>query len=329
MEDWSAPLLNFPATAFEGTQGMKVNLRSAALAAIIGMVALSGCSTPGPVATDRLQPRSLEEVRSARGTAATAEKHTKIALVLGGGGLRGFAHTGVLQALEEAGIEPDIVVGTSAGAVIGAAYASGMSAAQIDQAGQLQRLSSLVDWTWSRSGFVRGDELARWVNQITRGKPIEAFPRHFAAVATDLDRERAVLLDRGDPGTAVQASAAIPGIVVPVNHGGGALVDGGIASLVPVRFARAMGADFVIAVDIYCAGPRAQGLGAATVVYRVMHAQSCMVAAQEAAEADVLIAPPVVVSKMSAIDEQRQATRAGYDAARAALQRSGRILAAR
>jgi NTE family protein len=300
---------------------MNFTLRRAGLATIISVAALMACSTVGPVSPGHLQPRSLEEVQSVRDVASASRQRAKVALVLGGGGLRGFAHTGVLRALEEAGVEPDIVVGTSAGAVVGAAYASGMSASQIDQAKEELNLSSLFDWTFSRSGLIRGNRLAEWVDEVTRGKPIESFPRRFAAVATDLNTERAVLLDRGDPGAAVRASAAIPGMVVPVTYDGGVLIDGGIASLVPVRFARAMGADFVIAVDIYCSGPRADGLAAPTVLYRVMHAQSCMVAAHEMAEADVLIAPAISVPKMSAVDEQRLATQAGYDAARAALPR--------
>ncbi|MBT2302055.1 patatin-like phospholipase family protein [Variovorax paradoxus] len=298
---------------------MNATLRRAGLAVIIGLTALMRCSSVGPVTAGYVQPRSLGEIQASRDVASASGLRPKVALVLGGGGLRGFAHTGVLRALEEAGVDPDIVVGTSVGAVVGAAYASGMSASQIDQAKRELNLSSLFDWTFSRSGLIRGNRLAKWVDEVTRGKPIESFPRRFAAVATDLHTERAVLLDRGDPGAAVQASAAIPGMVVPVNYDGGVLIDGGIASLVPVRFARAMGADFVIAVDIYCSGPRADGLGAATVLYRVMHAQSCMVAAHEMAEADVLIAPPISVPKMSAVDEQRLATQAGYDAARAAL----------
>ena len=140
-------------------------------------------------------------------------------------------------------------------------------------------------------------------------------------MATDLQSEKAVLLDRGSPGNAIQASAAVPGINVPVPYKNGHLVDGGITSLVPVRFARAMGADFVIAVDIYCQGPRADGLGAPTVIQRVMHTQSCLVAASETAEADVLIAPAITVSRMSAKDKQERAIQAGCEAARAALPR--------
>lgn len=244
-----------------------------------------------------------------------------VALVLGGGGLRGFGHLGVLRALEEAGIQPDIVVGTSAGAVVGAAYASGLTAGQIESAARAVKLSSLIDWTWDSGGIMRGDHLAHWVDKVTAGVPIEKFPVRFAAVATDLQSGQAVLLDRGSAGRAIQASAAVPGVTVPVPYGNGHLVDGGVASLVPVRFARAMGADIVIAVDIYCHGARAGGLGMLTVTRRVMHTQSCLIAAPEMAEADVLIAPTISVPRMSARVEQERAIQAGYEAARAALSR--------
>ena len=240
-------------------------------------------------------------------------------------GLRGFAHLGVLRALEEAGVKPDIIVGTSAGAVVGAAYASGMTPGQIEAAARNVKLSSLVDLTFSSSGIMRGNSLASWIDTLSGGVPIEKFPVRFAAVATDLDTGRPVLLDKGSPGRAIQASAAVPGINVPVPYSNGHLIDGGITSLVPVRFARAMGADFVIAVDIYCQGHRGDGLGALTVMHRVMHTQSCLVATSEMAEADVLIQPTINVSRMSE-DEQERAIQAGYEAARASLRRiKGRI----
>jgi predicted acylesterase/phospholipase RssA len=112
---------------------------------------------------------------------------------------------------------------------------------------------------------------------------------------------------------------------VPIAYKAGHLIDGGITSLVPVRFARAMGADVVIAVDIYCHGPRAEGLAVPTVLSRVMQTQSCLVAAAEMAEADVLIAPKVSVPNMSTKEAQERVIQAGYEAARAALKTGGRM----
>lgn len=286
--------------------------------ALLASLSLAGCASSRATHAD-LAPRTLADVQSTTSRTLAATGTPSIALVLGGGGLRGFAHLGVLRALDEAGIEPDIVVGTSAGAVVGAAYASGLPARQIESIAREVKLSSLIDFTFSKSGLMRGDHIASWVNTMTSNMPMEKFPRRFAAVATDLDSGQAMLLDRGQAGEAVQASAAVPGPTVPVAYQNGHLVDGGISSLVPVRFARAMGADFVIAVDIYCTGPASAGLAIPSVLLRVMRLQSCAVAAPEMAEADILISPQVSVSGMSAKDEQEQAIAAGYKAAVQAL----------
>lgn len=294
-------------------------LRMAALAAALLVTVLAGCAGTPDQPPAQWSARSLAEVQAANARPEGGSARPLVALVLGGGGLRGFAHLGVLRALEEAGLQPDMVVGTSVGALVGAAYASGKDAAQLAAAARGTRISSLIDLTLSKSGIMRGDRLAGWIDSLTAGAPIEAFPLRFAAVATDLDSGAPVLLDRGPAGMAIRASAAVPGVNVPVAYGAGHLVDGGISSLVPVRAARAMGADVVIAVDIYCRGPRAEGLGALTIVGRVMQAQNCLVAAPEVAEADVLIAPAVKVPGMSDTAQQEAAMQAGYEAARAAL----------
>jgi NTE family protein len=293
----------------------------AALAAAV----ITGCAITGQAgqaAPPELAPLRLAEVREAVSAAPSVPTgRPTVALVLGGGGLRGFAHVGVLRALEEAGIRPGIVVGTSAGSVVGAAYASGMSAAQIESAALNLKVSSLLDFTWSSGGIIRGNKLANWVGELTGDVPIEQFPVRFAAVATDLQSGQAVLMARGGAGRAIQASSAVPGVNVPVAYPAGHLVDGGITSLVPVRFARAMGADVVMAVDIYCHGPRAGGLSVPTILSRVMQTQSCLLAAAEMAEADVLIAPAVSAPGMSARDSQQAVILAGYEAARAALKK--------
>jgi NTE family protein len=293
--------------------------------ALLCALFIAGCASVRDDEPLTWSPRLLRDLAPV--TPADPRRPT-VALVLGGGGLRGFAHLGVLRALEEAGIQPDIVVGSSAGAVVGAAYASGLSSVQIEVIAGGLRVSSLIDFTVSASGIMRGDHIARWINTFTAGAAIESFPRRFAAVATDLESGNAMLLDQGSPGRAVQASAAVPGINVPVAYRGGHLVDGSITSLVPVRAARAMGADVVIAVDIFCQGPGSDGLGAPAILVRAMHVQTCLLAQPEMAEADVLIASTVCVPGMSANDEQRVAIEAGYVAASAALARIKQRLAA-
>lgn len=296
------------------------NVKYASVFAVaLAAMALTGCASNRVSAPFDITPRSFVDVQQSAAVSITNTGRPIVALVLGGGGLRGFAHIGVLRALEEAGVRPDVVVGTSAGALVGAAYASGMTPDEIESAARSIKLSSLIDLTWSSSGFMRGNNLAAWVNNITNGVDIEKFPIRFAAVATDLQSGQAVLIDSGSAGRAIQASAAVPGVNVPVPYKNGHLIDGGITSLVPVRFARAMGADFVIAVDIYCNAPRNEGLSIPTILSKVMHTQSCLVAAPEMAQADVLIAPTIKVSSMSDKDEQERAIRAGYDATRAVL----------
>lgn len=311
-----------------------------AAVALIGAATLAGCAAgsnnsaaqEGASGTALATPQTLAEVSAATAAVAAAEAtgQPRVALVLGGGGLRGFAHVGVLQALEEAGIRPDLVVGTSVGAVVGAAYASGLSAAQVEQAAREIVPSSLIDFTLSTSGLMRGEHIARWVGRVTRHTPIEHFPIRFAAMATDLQSGRPMALTSGPAGRATQASAAVPGVTIPVAYRGGHLVDGGSASLVPVRLARAMGAHTVIAVDIYCntdeAPAEGQGsTGALSVMHRVMRGQSCQGAQAEMAEADVVIAPRVGTLGLSDKQSHERAMRAGYEAARAALAGGGAV----
>lgn len=285
--------------------------------AVLAALALAGCAVTEPAPTD-LQPRTLAQVHR---VASAHHGRPALAVVLGGGGLRGFAHVGVLQALEEAGLRPDIVVGTSAGSVVGAAYASGIGLERIRQAALDVKVVSLIDLTWRSGGFIRGDNLARWVDDVTGSTRIEDFPIRFAAVATELQSAQPVLLSQGPAGRSIQASSAVPGIQVPVPYQAGHLVDGGVTSLVPVRFARAMGADTVIAVDIYCSSPRVGSLNVPAVLGRVMQAQSCLVAAPEMAEADLLITPMVNSPSVSDKTAHEQSIRAGYEAARFALRK--------
>ena len=255
---------------------------------------------------------------------------SRVALVLGGGGMRGFAHIGVLQALEEANIRPDLVVGTSIGSIIGAAYASGTSPDQLWQQANSMRVRSLADLTLSGPGFVKGEALALWANGLIGGQAIERFPLRFAAVATDLDRTRPYVITQGDAGQALRASAAIPGVFLPVQADGLTLVDGGVAALVPVRAARALGADVVIAVDIYCHGPQYPSSSSVSMWLRVSQAQSCLLSDPETTSADVLIAPSVSPAGTDDAQGRERARRQGYEATvaqlpalRSALQRHG------
>ena len=174
----------------------------------------------------------------------------KIALALGGGAARGFAHIGVIKALEAQGIAPDIIVGTSAGAAVGALYAAGYNGFEMQKLAIQMEEGQVSDWSLPNRGFFKGEALQDFINRAVKQRPLEKLPRLFAAVATDLHSGEMVVFRTGNTGMAVRASSAVPGIFQPVSINGHDYVDGGLVSPVPVRVARSLGADFVIAVDI-------------------------------------------------------------------------------
>lgn len=176
-----------------------------------------------------------------------------VALVLGGGGAKGFAHVGVIKALEDSGITPTLVVGTSVGSLVGSLYASGYTAAQLEQLALTTPDSELTDFTLSKQGFIEGIKLKNFINNKVGGRQIETFPITFAAVATEKSSLTKAVFTEGDAGLAVQASCSIPNIFIAPRipeRVGKKYVDGGVVSLVPVDSARDLGADIIIAVDV-------------------------------------------------------------------------------
>ncbi|HBK45475.1 MAG TPA: patatin [Xanthomonadaceae bacterium] len=299
----------------------KSTLMGAGLAVAVAAALFAGCgafrkTTLGAAPA----PRTLESVRSTMPPVTRTESSAPVVgLALGGGGLRGYAHIGVLQAFEESGINVEVVAGTSAGAIIGAAYSSGRTIAELKQLAKDLDVSSLTDWRLSTISLLRGDALAKWASDMTRNTPIETMPRKFGAVAAVLDTGEAVLIDKGDAGMAIRASAAIPGSMQPVESTRGLLVDGGISSLVPVRFARAMGAEVVVGVDIYCNSPARSGSTFLTTMAKVGRTQTCLIGGAEIAEADVLIAPSVGITDIKSAAQREEAILAGYRAAKSAM----------
>lgn len=183
---------------------------------------------------------------------AAPPKPLRIGLALGGGAARGFSHIGVIKALEARGVQVDIVCGTSAGSVVGALYASGMSGLQINKLALTMDEASISDWAmpFRTRGFLQGLALQNYVNTTLQHRPIEKMAKPLGVVATDLRTGQPILFQRGDTGIAVRASCSVPSIFEPVKIAGHEYVDGGLVSPVPASFARKMGADFVIAVDI-------------------------------------------------------------------------------
>ena len=178
-------------------------------------------------------------------------RRPRIGLALGSGSARGWAHLGVIRALERAGVRPDLVCGTSIGALVGAAYSAG----ELDRFERwvlrldLKEVVGLMDISLSH-GLFRGERLMGALQQVWEDRPIEGLPVPFAAVATELATGEEVWLRRGSMLDAVRASLALPGLFAPVLSDGVVLVDGGLVNPVPASLARAMGADVVIAVDL-------------------------------------------------------------------------------
>jgi NTE family protein len=181
-------------------------------------------------------------------------KKPVIGLALGGGAARGFAHIGVIKALESQGIFPNLVVGTSAGSVIAALYASGYRGTELQKIAMSLDEAAITDWALPFSGrfggMIKGDALQAMVNRLVKNQTIENMPMPLGIVGTDLQTGNGILFQRGDTGQAVRASCSIPGIFQPTIIQGREYVDGGLVSPVPVRYAKQMGADIVIAVNI-------------------------------------------------------------------------------
>ena len=173
-----------------------------------------------------------------------------VALTLGSGGDRGFAHIGVIKALEANHIKVDMVLGTSAGSVVGALYAGGYDGDALEKLALEMDREKLKDYAFSKRGYVRGEQLQDFVNRALKNRSIEQLDKPFVAVATQLGSGRTVAFNRGNTGMAVRASSSIPGVFYPVLISGEEYVDGDLKEPVPVTLAREMGADFIIAVDI-------------------------------------------------------------------------------
>ena len=216
-----------------------------------------------------------------------------IALALGGGGAKGFAHIGVIKVLESHGIKPKIVTGTSAGSFVGSLYAGGKSPYQLQHIALTFKESDIRDLTLNRQGFIAGQKLQDFVNQHVANKPIEKFPIRFAAVATRLDNGRKADFIKGNAGQAVRASCSIPNVFVPATIGGTQYVDGGLVSPLPVQTAKAMGADLVIAVDISARPTGNQPVSMWGLLDQTLNIMGQQSIHQELAQANIVIQPKV------------------------------------
>ena len=243
----------------------------------------------------------------------------KIGLALGGGAARGFAHIGVIKALEAQGIVPDIIVGTSAGAVVGALYSSGLSGFELQKIALEIDEGQVSDWSLPDRGVFKGEALQNFVNRAVGNRPLEKLPRSFSVVATDLKSGESALFRSGNTGMAVRASSAVPGVFQPVNINGRDYVDGGLVSPIPVRAARGLGADFVIAVDISVNPRDARTANTFDVLLQTFAIMGQSIGRYEKTEADIVIRP--VTAELPATDfaGRHRAVLEGEKAAAAAM----------
>jgi len=255
-----------------------------------------------------------------------APRPPKIGYALGGGAARGFAHVGVIKMLESQGIVPDVIVGTSAGSVVGALYAAGNTGFQLQEMTFDLDRAAFADLQWFTHGLLKGEKLETFIDQKVGNRRIEQLPRRFAAVAAKLHTGEAVLLAQGDVGQAVRASSAVPGVFESPIIDGVQYVDGGTVSPVPVRFARTMGADIVIAVDISSPITNSRDDNAVYTVLKTFDIMGQGLRAAELPSADVVIAPQGKFSATNFNDKQR-AILEGERAALAAVPKIRELLA--
>ncbi len=273
---------------------------------------LAACITPQGPAQTQTQTAPVAEARKPR-----------VALVLGGGAARGFAHVGVIRALEQEKIPVDLVVGTSVGSLIGAIYASDMNSFELEWTAFSLEKDDLFDYgllgAFTGMGVVKGEKIEAFVQNKIKAPTIENLKLPFAAVATDLNRGTRVILDHGSVAKAVHASSAIPGVFEPVSYQGKTLVDGGVMENIPISVAREKGADIVIAVDI---SENVNNFNITNIVDVTMQAVNIMFdenVKNKKKDADILIAPAVGDVAMLDFTQKKRCMQAGIDAAEKAM----------
>ena len=290
------------------SSSMNTFCRHALLSALLALVACATPPTPSPV--------PVPEVR-----APEPKKIPKLGLALGGGAARGFAHIGVLQVLEEEGIKPDFIAGTSAGSLVAALYASGKTSTQLTWLAESMDESQLTDWTlpFAGRGVLRGEALGKYVNSQLNGLKIEDMKIPLGIVATDLQTGEGILFRRGDVATAVRASSAVPSVFEPVRIGQRDYVDGGLVSPVPVLYVKQMGAQYIIAVDISSRPEDAKTSDIFKVLLQTFSIMSKSISQLELPQANVVVRPALPNVGSAEFSARKKSIEAGRAAMKQAL----------
>jgi NTE family protein len=253
-------------------------------------------------------------------------KPAKVAVVLGAGVSRGFAHVGVLKVLESQKIPIHLIVGTSAGSFVGSLYAYGYDVFQLQTMAMALLKDDVVDLTLPDNGFIRGEKIENFINKTVRQTPLERLKIPFLAVATNVQTGEETVFVTGNTGRAVRASCSIPGVFQPVRIGDKAYVDGGVVSPVAADAARKAGADVVIAVDISAgvAGTLPQGI--LDTILQSIDIMYAKIATAQLRNADVVIRPKVSHIGSSDFEKRNEAILEGEKAATQALPQIRQIL---
>jgi NTE family protein len=246
-------------------------------------------------------------------------KPAKIALVLGAGSSKGFAHIGVLKILESNKIPIHMIVGTSVGSVIGSLYAYGYDAFQLQKLSFSIEKGDIVDLTIPDNGFIKGEKLEEFVNKTLKYTPIEKLKIPFYAVATDIQNGQEIVFGRGNTGQAVRASCSIPGVFRPVKIGDKMYVDGGVVSPVAVDAAKRFGADIVIAVDISTEVEQAFPGNTVETILQSLNIMYSKLASVQLSQANVVIKPKVGYIGSADFSKRYEAILEGEKAALEAL----------
>jgi NTE family protein len=243
----------------------------------------------------------------------------KIAVVLGAGASKGFAHIGVLKVLESNKIPLHMIIGTSAGSFVGSLYAYGYNAFELQKLSFSIEKSDVADITIPDNGFIKGEKLEAYINRILKNTPMEKLKIPFYAVAADIQSGKEIVFGTGNTGAAVRASCSIPGIFRPVNISGKMYVDGGVVSPVAVDAAKRLGADVIIAVDISGDIDSTQPTGTIETILQSINIMYSKLASIQLSKADVVIKPKVGYIGSADFSKRHEAVLEGEKAALEAL----------
>jgi len=287
---------------------------------LIVLTLWTGSCTLKEVPSTQPPPMALPPVQS-------PPKPAKIAVVLGAGSSKGFAHIGVLKILETNKVPIHMIIGTSVGSAVGSLYASGYNAFQLQKISFSIEKGDIVDLIIPDNGFIKGEKLEEFINKTLNHTPMERLKIPFYAVAADVQSGQEVVFGRGNTGQAVRASCSIPGVFRPVKIGDRMYVDGGVVSPVAVDAARRLGADVVIAVDISKEGDRAKPGSTIDTIFQSFNIMYSKLASIQMNRADVVIQPKVGYISSSDFSKRHEAILEGEKATIEALPQIRGILA--